>query len=314
MKTLVDGVNSNKPLRVKASEEFDNLGNNFIPQEPNPYSPTFQKEVEANKPPPEYINITEVLASRLIFYPHSEIYIKPFTAKEVILLNYADVSDSSRPIAQAINSVLYGDVNCFDLTYYDVKQILCWLRINSFIKNKFSINATCKNVDHINKIAADELPVESLLHELTIKNTDFITDYIDEIEAHKVHDEIVKNYGLELTPLTFLMSIELQELYEELIPLNDEGIRDDSLATPASLNLLFIANYAKYLHSNYGTTLKEKIDFFKLCDLPPDVYLEIQRFQKATYHNIKEQVVSTCKECGGEVTTNIAIKPRNFFP
>ncbi len=107
---------------------------------------------------------------------------------------------------------------------------------------------------------------------------------------------------------------KLEELYESLLTKNDDGSYNESSLTSEHRNTLFIADYAKFLAPCHGDTLQEKIEFFKLLELPADIYKDIKDFEEATSHNIVEQVVNTCKECGGEIVTNLSITPRSFFP
>lgn len=317
MKTEIEGLNS-KPKKLSVSSPFDNK--NQIDE----FSPNYAKqsfnETNSSKVPSEYVSIKDIISSKLFFTPLEDIHIRPFNAEEVILVNYAHESESYRPLAQAINSTIFEDFNCLDLTYSDVKQIMCWLRLNSFIKSKWKMKVVCTNTEHENRILDESVPedqrpnIDSLVNEITILDTDFIINYIDENKSAKAFDAMQNDYSLTCVPMTFRMYIELEELLDEIATKDENGSYDINSITPENRNNLFIANYAKYLAPCHGDTLKEKIDFFKILKLPADIYSDLLEFSTSTEHNITEQVVSTCKECGGEIITNLVITPRHFFP
>lgn len=306
MKTYAEGLNQPLPKnKLKVSSPFD------VPQTKDVYDP---EQPQTPKVPAGYYSLKELLVSRFVFYDFSDLHIRPFNTSEIILLNYAHTSQSLRPVAQAINNVFYEDYNCLAMTYTDIKQIMAWLRLNSYHKSEFTYDAVCSDKEHTKKIVSGELDVETLITPTVTKSSDFIEEPINYEASQEIFQKIKDEYSLELIPETFGMHIEVEELLASVAPIGEDGKYLLSEISAKDNNKLFIANYAKYLSPMYGESLEEKIEFFSSLKLPPDLYVDIQNFVHVTSHGLKETLTTNCRGCGAQIVTNVAFEPRSFFP
>lgn len=304
-------LKSSKKLNV--TQTIINEGENFNTQQNHSYSPNL---VNKEKVPSNYYSMQTVLASKFIFYPYKDLHIRPLNVEDIFQINYGHNLGSFRPIAQAMSNCIYEqDINVFELTFADAKQLLHWLKLNSYFKLDFMFDAICLNIEHQERIANGELNVESLLNKgIIIRDTNLEIDVINSDLSDKAFNAMLEKYKLEFIPMTFGMFIELEELKEEY--LNATGLDNPDLddLNAEHKTTLYIAEFAKYLSSIYGESLKEKIEFFRLLSVPPSILQDILDYEKVTHHSIVEQVKTTCKECGGDIVTNLSIDPRTFFP
>lgn len=308
MKTEVEGlttpVTSGKKLQV--SGPFDQ------PTQQSNYKSAFSKPVD--KVPAGYYSVKEILASKFIFYPFDDLHIRAFNTDEIMLINYAATSGSLQPLRQAINAAIYEDINCGMMTYQDVKQLMCWLRLNSYPKTDFSYEAVCTNKEHQKKVISEELPVESLLNNPIARDSDFEINYIDIEASTNIFTSIRNEYDIELFPETFDMHIGMSELMDEYYQVDEKGNYIKTSITPEHSHNLYLASFAKYLSPKYGETLEDKAQFFSALKLPAQFLKDIMTFQKVTSHSIKENLTTVCGGCGATIVTNVTFDPLSFFP
>jgi hypothetical protein len=302
MKTEVEGLTNPKKLKVESP--FD------APQS-KAYTPSFSS---TSKAPAGYYSMKQILASKFIFYPFDDLHIRPFNTDEILLINYAANSDSLRPLKQAINAAIYEDINCGMMTHQDVKQLMAWLRLNSYPKSEFTYEAVCTDKDHQLKVVENELPVESLINNVVARDSDFEINYVNSDKAIEISNYIKNEYDIELFPSSFDMHIELTELTDEYAEVDNQGNYVMESLTPEHRHNLYIATFAKYLSPMYGETLKAKCEFFSALKLPAQFLKDIMLYQKETYHSIQENLTTTCGGCGATIVTNVTFDPLSFFP
>lgn len=263
-------------------------------------------EVEREKMS-EYTDISFELPSKGIFYPElKSIRIRPFTIQDVLKLHTSIKTESMVPVAEAVSASLLASEgrSILDYSTGDFSFFLYWLRLNSYFSEPFTAPIVCTDKEHHKKVIAEEMPLDSLITEVTVTISDLQVDFLD--NQQEIYDfvlQVQKDFDIDLRPVTVRDDIEFKELTSE-IP-EEEREHDTTV---------YMAQKAQFLSSYHGDTLKDKIEFLRNATLPPKVLSLIDEFDKLTQHGVIETISGKCGGCGAEIEQEVSISALSFFP
>lgn len=250
---------------------------------------------------PRFIDIGE-LPSRYKPYDYKDLFIRPFTTKELRLLSKAISLNDLNYMVRAVDLVIDKDAKM--LTVGDFYYILMWLRLESFPKTPLIVEWTCPTHVHSHLETKDRLRFGDTpeAHEHLVADYELVT-------CGSTNSELIYNSSLEIihfdedfvlpdSRLDYPRAGQLQELTE-------------ALANP---ELKLLAGAAQWIRLPPGVpnTLEER---FKLLDESEDLdfFDALSVANECIVHGLSEFTTLKCRSCRGPQAYRLTIEPLSFF-
>jgi hypothetical protein len=235
------------------------------------------------------------------FFPYTfkNLFIRPFTVKELKLVSKAGVMKDDDYLIRAVDMCISEDV--LDLTQGDYYYVLMWLRINSSPKTPYAVTWKCPESYYQNKTTGD-----------IIKNDKTFAHPLPE-DADKFKIVKCDTSNTEMVHMTTLNIIQLPEDNWEPLAAEFDFPRvrqikevKELLEDPELRLLLPAAQWVR------GATIADKIKFLE--EQPnSDMLMEALALENSLVHGIEETCTLHCRTCRSEHPFTINLEPLSFF-
>lgn len=244
------------------------------------------------------------LPSRFAYYPFKDLYVRPFKGGHLAKIARAAQTGSMQPLVEAVDTVVYcSDPEqknlAFRLTMPDFWFVLHWLRHNSYTKPTYTHSDTCRNPEHLEKVAKGELHKDSLRMKATISSTTL-----------KVHE-------LEFIPNPAEFNLGMDASYELAPPtMRDalEFLEHPLMRRPETrVEFAYLAQKASHVHGVYEyKSLDERVEYVE--NASAGLALMLDQFATATKgYGVEEFIHMNCKVCGASRKSNIVLDASAFL-
>lgn len=258
-------------------------------------------ELKAKIADSTYQNIGN-LPSNFFPYDYKELYIRPFTVKELRLVSKAAMLKDISHLLRAVDLVTTQDAG--DLSVGDFYYVLMWLRIHSMPKTPYVVEWHCDEGIITNKVTGARIMNDETF---AVPEDEDNWDVVP-CDAH--NSEVIHMTNVEI--------ITLDETNFDVLPQNGvvefdfpraRNIQDmqEALKNPELKLLVGAAQWVKA-----GATLEDKIAVL-------EAQSDIQSFDDAAVlnqtivHGIAETTVLTCRNCVKKTPNNLILDALSFF-
>lgn len=257
-----------------------------LPHEPQPRS---AKD-------PAYIDLTDSMPSKFMFYPFDTLSIRPFTWGELKKMYKAVVTKDFNTLAEAVNSTI--DRNVFELTVGDFWFVMYWLRMNSFKKAPFTVKWSCHDENHHLRVRMGELETSTLSNDHVASMSNVKVLFADPTPIADLVALAKEEHGIHLYPATVADMVGTAKMLDNV---EDAGE-------------LWLSKYASNINRQYGNTLPDRMKYLEENDISPDFGSCVDEFIVVANHGIIETVTVNCKGCGAPAEITVSVDALSFFP
>ena len=237
-------------------------------------------------------------------YDFKELYARPFTVKELVLLYQGGDKTTTNigRVIRAVNMAISCDVQ--QLTDGDFEYVLAWLRLFSYPAAPNQVHWTCKNQivvekeQHLNvKFDAENMSRTDLeIHNYekivcNTKNVEIVHNAEVVIDALDDDDEIIPYEDVDFPRVKTLAE------YQEFVDKNPEQ--------------KYEATVARWIKA--GNSLKEKMKLLENGSVSIQMYRHILECMKRYKHGISEKMVLKCRVCKNRIEYSAKPEITTFF-
>ncbi len=291
-----------------------------------------------------FIDITDLMPSRMGFYDFDRISIRPFSLLDVQKMHRAITEGSLRYQVDTIAACL--DVSPYELTWGDFQFVQYWIFINSYKKHPKKINFSCTNPDHVAWVSEGQRPSpqdpavlvpiteDSLDNEYVITKSDLTVDYLSLDVANDFLQTFHQEYGVFLWAPRVVDLVEVESDLKRLVQQQQAKAAKQQIkhakvqeqmeeainpkVAGYNISMDYANRYAVLLNPlHHGKTLAERRDFFlKFSETAnPDLAVDMLTWESLCNETVHQYVSPVCKECGHTVgNVPYRIDPLAFLP
>lgn len=284
------GGPNQRPMQPNARpnpQEFASAKSGFTP--PNQTEKTYAEKEAA------YTNIE--LPSKFQFYQFQSLAARTLKGAEQAKFNRAHQEDRLRFTVEAISATLEPGISAFDLTPSDFYFLMYWQRVASFTKTPQIITLQCDNQEHLEKVAAKEMTVDSLKISEFLNSTTLDVSILENLNFEQL------TMGLEAYPLGVETMHDVVALTEKIQDLDSDETLDSEYG--------WLASKAAFL--NRSLPLEQRIEIIKEMSVDDTALLETY-INNVTNYGVSEYGTVKCRGCGASKKVKISFDALSFLP
>lgn len=265
------------------------------------------------------------------FYPYvsdslKELYIRPFTVKELRLVSKAAMLRDLAHLHRAVNLVITYDSG--SLSDGDFYYVLMWLRIHSMPKTPYVVEWTCQEPVIVNKHTGQRI-FNDHTHYVPTDEANWRIDKCDRHNTEVIYMSTVDILSLDEEnfdgiPQSEYHNVKFDFPRARLLQEVSEAMQDDELKLivgPArwvsddndvEITVPATAQIPEHTKTVKTTTLALKI---KLLENQPDLqaFDDAAVLNETIIHGVAERTKLTCGGCRKETPHKLAVDPFSFF-
>lgn len=289
-------------MKVQMREDYDDRSTPVVAPNTVDESVSPEDEVPYSETNNAYMNISDDLPSRFVFYPYNTLSIKTFDVGAIRKIFRAVTLQKLQPIVEVISSSIDPGKRATDLTVQDFWALMFWERINSYKKTTYNLTLNCTDADHLEKVRTCEVSKDTLKSEHIFKSVnDFRVKMLDADKVVEFVTRVKETYGIGLYPTTIGDNLEMEALIEDT---KNEDDRAD---------IVWFSRLASNINRAHGKTVKDRMAFLSTVE-SPDFLEEVEQFIELCNHGIEEVVKLPCKHCGVMQEVEVSFDALSFFP